>query len=265
MFVVRKFSFLIVLFMVLTSVHVRASGANEPEVRYGAESSTGTVTVEAWTGSSSGYGYVPGSAPGPAQTKPFTDKEIRDSSHLWSDPGEVGLSGNTRYVSYHPGPRKTESEPDVEEAVARAIARLQIPSPQIVFGPEPSVNEWNAIPVNFPIWLNLVSKSSVSQRVQEGPLTIDLTARLANTYWQMGDGTGFSCSSMSPRPAGAQNPPRPSPTCGHTYRTPGSYQVSAISTWQVSWSVNGQSGTMTVARGGARQLNINELRSLVTR
>lgn len=235
--------------------------AGDSDVRSIYNEQSGVVTVEA---SSSGVAAEAPVATGPAASKPLTMAEIQANSHLWERPEEVGLAGGRSYVSYHPAPRDSEAV-DYEGLAARAVARMQIPEAQIVFGPEPSVNEWNAIPVNFPIWLDLGAKRAVSQTVVEDAIRIELSASLANTYWQMGDGSAFSCSAMTTRPSGVQNPPRPSPTCGYTYTRKGDYQVSAISTWQVNWSANGRSGVMTVARGGARTLKINELRSLITR
>ncbi len=256
----RRLFYIPVLAMVL-SFNVSNSFASQDNVRVGYRNDSGTVTVEA---SSSGVVAEAPVATGPAASKPLTMAEIQANSHLWERPEEVGLAGGRSYVSYHPAPRDSEAV-DYEGLAARAVARMQIPEAQIVFGPEPSVNEWNAIPVNFPIWLDLGAKRAVSQTAVEDAIRIELSASLANTYWQMGDGSAFSCSAMTARPSGVQNPPRPSPTCGYTYTRKGDYQVSAISTWQVNWSVNGRSGVMTVARGGARTLKINELRSLITR
>lgn len=256
---IRIFTFLVCL----VSLHFYCwpAVADQPNTRFSFDTNSGVVTVEA---SSSGVVAEAPVATGPAASKPLTMAEIQANSHLWERPEEVGLAGGRSYVSYHPAPRDSEAV-DYEGLAARAVARMQIPEAQIVFGPEPSVNEWNAIPVNFPIWLDLGAKRAVSQTVVEDAIRIELSASLANTYWQMGDGSAFSCSAMTTRPSGVQNPPRPSPTCGYTYTRKGDYQVSAISTWQVNWSVNGRSGVMTVARGGARTLKINELRSLITR
>ena len=58
-----------------------------------------------------------------------------------------------------------------------------------------------------------------------------------------GDGGRVTCSG----PGTAWTPGReatgPSPTCGHTFTSPGSYPVMVTVSWNVSWAGGGVTGT----------------------
>lgn len=98
-------------------------------------------------------------------------------------------------------------------------------------------------------------------------LAVTATAQAIQIVWDMGDGTRFVCT----------NPGTPyvadevhSPTCEHTYTWPSidepdeAYTVTGTTTWSVSWSGGGASGTLTVTRTAQTSVRIGELQVLVS-
>ncbi|MEB8338052.1 hypothetical protein [Streptomyces endophyticus] len=74
-------------------------------------------------------------------------------------------------------------------------------------------------------------------------------ARPTKTVWTLGDGGSVTCRGPGTPYTRAVEASRPSPDCGHTYRTTPAgrphraYAVSATVHWKVTWQGAGQSGT----------------------
>ena len=83
----------------------------------------------------------------------------------------------------------------------------------------------------------------------------------------MGDGRAVMCADAAAYPPGTPAG-RPSPVCGYTYERPslprGPYTVRATSSWVVSWSASGYSGTLPTTMSGARELPVGELQAVLT-
>ena len=77
----------------------------------------------------------------------------------------------------------------------------------------------------------------------------------------------MTCPAESKRWTNAVEPGQKSPTCGYAYEKPslpkGNYTVTAVTTWNVTWTVNNQSGVITVPAMQATQLPVGELQVLV--
>ncbi|MGW1521438.1 ATP/GTP-binding protein [Streptomyces sp. NPDC002287] len=91
-----------------------------------------------------------------------------------------------------------------------------------------------------------------------GAVTVTATARVAKIVWAMGDGTTVTCTTPG-TPYRAEFGKNPSPDCGHQYRTPGKYHVTATSTWAIDWTGGGQSGQLTEVRSSAVDIAVGEV------
>ncbi|GAA3386458.1 ATP/GTP-binding protein [Streptomyces racemochromogenes] len=91
-----------------------------------------------------------------------------------------------------------------------------------------------------------------------GAVTVTATARVAKIVWAMGDGTTVTCTTAG-TPYRAEFGKNPSPDCGHSYRTPGKYHVTATSTWAIDWTGGGQSGQLTEVRSSAVDIAVGEV------
>jgi hypothetical protein len=82
----------------------------------------------------------------------------------------------------------------------------------------------------------------------------------------MGDGHSVSCQGPGVKWTRAVEAGKPS-VCGYRYQKPslpdGSYTVRAISHWEITWTVGGQSGVVTMDQEGTRRLPVGELQVLI--
>ncbi|MES8002356.1 Tat pathway signal sequence, partial [Cutibacterium acnes] len=96
---------------------------------------------------------------------------------------------------------------------------------------------------------------------------VSLTARRNGLSFNMGDGHTVHCAATTPWSPSVE-PGSPSPTCGYTYQQAapaGGYKVTAITSWDVTWSVLGHTGTVHIQKAGGQMLPVGELESVVTR
>ncbi|SKF61407.1 Uncharacterised protein [Mycobacteroides abscessus subsp. abscessus] len=150
---------------------------------------------------------------------------------------------------------------------AEAVAQLTLPDASPLVGPDPSVNKWNMVAVGFPIWLWVEGVTQMTSSVTLRGHTITLVATRASVVFNMGDGTTVNCTSTAHYTRSVTSG-TPSPNCGHVYQQKpegGTYRVAAMARWNVTWSVLGESGTIPVSKGAARQLPVGELQALVVR
>ena len=102
--------------------------------------------------------------------------------------------------------------------------------------------------VGIPTWLWVAHPSATtwgpkSATATSGQVSVTATARVASVSWELGDGTVVECGQGTAYQAAYDD--QPSPTCGHQYRKPGKYNISATSHWVVDWSGAGQTGVIT--------------------
>lgn len=144
-----------------------------------------------------------------------------------------------------------------------AAATLQLPVQTVRIGPEPSLNRWNMLAVGYPLWLWREGAGTISESVALGGASLSMTATYQSTTYDMGDGTRVTCSASTPWVAGAQAPGSPSPTCGHSYKRPGTYTITATHTWNLSWSGLGESGSFPLTNVSSTTVQVGELASVV--
>lgn len=151
-------------------------------------------------------------------------------------------------------------------ALARAlVVQLRLPPATPVFGPDPKKNEWRMLAVGFPVWLWTEGPRTKSATASAQGLSFRLHARLESTTFRMGDGAQVTCAAMT-RYSSAAKPGAKSPTCGHVYLRPslpkGAYTVTATANWQISWSVDGFSGSFPYSYSDSASIRIGELQAL---
>lgn len=154
-----------------------------------------------------------------------------------------------------------------QQLAMMAVAELQLPAVAAGIGPDPSLNRWKMAAVGYPLWLwadGPTHVGPVSQRVAN--LYVSLDARLTSVTFEMGDGHTVTCAGPGKKWRRTVEAGQAS-TCGYRYERPslpkGSYTVRAISHWDITWVVGGQSGVVTMDQEGARQLPVGELQVLV--
>jgi hypothetical protein len=144
------------------------------------------------------------------------------------------------------------AEPDpaviIQQTVHQALLTITLPDDYPVLGPDPAGNEWNAIPVNYPIWLWTTNHTTttIHQTLQQDGISISITANRLKTVFDLGDGTTITCHQMSERAKHLPDPLTPSPTCGHTYTTMNNYPITATSYWAITWQAQGHNGNTTI-------------------
>lgn len=157
------------------------------------------------------------------------------------------------------------------EAVVRSLARevvlsMTLPHPEVMVGPDPSVNEWDMAVVGYPLWLWTETPAAMQSSTTQYGITISMSAVRERVVFAMGDGNAITCTSMSPLPSGTK-PGAPSPDCGYVYEgaslPEGSYTVTASSHWSVAWSALGYSGTVPVVVSASRELPVGELQAVI--
>lgn len=156
------------------------------------------------------------------------------------------------------------SRVEVQAVVGRAVARLRLPLPIPFIGPDPSKNEWHAAAVGYPLWLWTEQHDVQRASASVMGVTISLTATPGPVTFVMGDGTSHTCAKTTPYPASVK-PGTPSPTCGHVYKEPGRYTVTATQTWEVTWTAAGFAGSLNVERTASTSLTVVELVSVLVR
>ena len=153
---------------------------------------------------------------------------------------------------------------DVYALVQQASTRVQLPTPTITIGPDPSVNEWKMVAVGQPVWFWTSETETLDASTTEQGIALTLVAHHDGTTIDTGDGHTTTCTTSTPRPADAA-PMAKSPDCGHTWTEHGNRTVTATSDWTIQWAALGQSGTLPMTRTASRAVTVGQLASVVVR
>ena len=227
-------------------------------------------------------GPTPGASAHPKGSAPSAASEF--SAEVVIPPGSTGDCNNTtvwaRYAQCAQLPLPPEAPtpvatagptpvgPSVAEVARLVVVRLRLPDPTPQFGPDPSANEWQMIPVGYPVWLWTEGPDDLSATTQAYGYTFTLRAVRTSTVFTLGDGHSQTCTAVTPYTA-AVTPGSASPTCGYTYAEPSrpgpDYAVSATTRWRVTWTAAGESGVITATHTGNSTLAVGELFALVTK
>jgi hypothetical protein len=150
----------------------------------------------------------------------------------------------------------------------QAIASMALRAPNIGMAPPPSSASGL---VGLPVWMwvepSADSTGPVEASASAGGVTVTAVAQVGQVTWNMGDGHILTCGLGTPYVQGTEGA---SPDCGHVYAEAssrhvpggGSWPITATSTWTVSWSGGGQSGTETLELSSSAELFVGELHVL---
>lgn len=148
--------------------------------------------------------------------------------------GYPPVPGLTRFRIFGtpPGPQLLADE---------AVKALRLPTPVIRVNPAPPTPQI----VYFPTWVWLGSDSwgPRSATASVPGMSVTATAKPVSLVLSTGDGARVTCSGSGTAWTPGRDAMSPSPTCGHTFTSPGSYPVTATVTWNVSWAGGGVTGT----------------------
>ena len=125
--------------------------------------------------------------------------------------------------------------------------------------------------VGVPVWLwtevTPTTWGPNSATASVPGLSVTATAQARQIVWDTGDGRSETC----------RNPGTPyytggvvSPTCQHVYERSSAqepdtaYRVTATTTWDVTWTGGGTSGSLTVTRVSTGSVRVGEVQVLVT-
>ncbi len=148
--------------------------------------------------------------------------------------GYPPVPGLTRFRIFGtpPGPQLLADE---------AVKALRLPTPVVRVNPAPPTPQI----VYFPtwVWLGADSWGPRSATASVPGMSVTATAKPVSLVLSTGDGVSVTCSGPGTAWTPGRDAMSPSPTCGHTFTSPGSYPVTATVTWAVSWAGGGVAGT----------------------
>jgi hypothetical protein len=153
------------------------------------------------------------------------------------------------------------------QLATRAVDQMRLAGPAIGITVPPDRSGL----VGVPVWLwTAVSPTTWgpnSATAAVPGLSVTATAKVSKIEWDMGDGRTEVCPNAgTPWFEGGVK----SPTCDHIYEAPSTgrpndaYTVTATSTWDVTWTGGGTSGSLTVPQSSTTTVRIGELQVLVT-
>ncbi|MGA4670372.1 hypothetical protein ACPCG0_11360 [Propionibacteriaceae bacterium Y1923] len=135
--------------------------------------------------------------------------------------------------------------------------------PTPIIGPDPARNQWNMIPVGFPLWVWTEHPRQLGASTTEQGITITMTATAGPTSVNFGDGTTITCHTMTRRPQILNPAAQHSPDCGHVYQDKSHYTITATTPWTVQWHALGQTGTLTLTTTASTTLRVGELTAVL--
>lgn len=150
----------------------------------------------------------------------------------------------------------------------QAISSMPLRGPEIRMAPPPGSASGL---VGLPIWMwverSPESTGPARASASAGGVSVTAVGEVSQVTWDMGDGTTVVCGAGTPYTPGVEGP---SPDCGHVYaqassrHVPGGgpWPITATSTWTISWSGGGLSGTETLELSSSAELSVGELHVL---
>lgn len=155
------------------------------------------------------------------------------------------------------------------QLAARAVDQLPLVGPDIGIAPEPGKTGLVGVPVWMWTQTPTATWGPVTATATVPSLSVTAQAVASQIEWVMGDGETVVCSNPG-TPYVKQRGGGESPTCGHVYVRPSvgqpdeAYQVTATTTWQITWTGGGESGSLVEQRSSTVPVRIGELQVLVS-
>lgn len=169
-------------------------------------------------------------------------------------------------------PPNSGAGPTPREVALIAIERMRLSAIDIGIVPEPGPDSVGL--VGMPVWMWAETPDEhtfgpLTETASAGGVSVTATANVLHVTWDMGDGSKVICDTAG-SPYKASYGLKKSPDCGHTYtrssahEADDAYTVTATSSWVITWSGAGQTGTIRL-NGLVRstQIRIGEAQVLV--
>jgi hypothetical protein len=160
-----------------------------------------------------------------------------------------------------------QAPPDPEQLARAALASIRLDGAAIGIVPRPvgADGVGGSGLVGLPVWMwtdrTPNTWGPITASATDAGLTVTISAQAVQIEWNMGSGI-VTCT--TPGTAyDASYGRQSSPDCGYTYRVPGTYTVTATTTWQVDWAGGGETGVITTTRTNTATIQIRELEVLV--
>ncbi len=185
-------------------------------------------------------------------------------------PDGYGSGYRTDFVFVAAGGEPPAGQPiDPRVLAEQAIAALTLRAPELRTAPPPGSG--SAV-VGLPVWMWTETGEQLTGPTQQtasaGGVTVVAVAEVSQVAWDMGDGTTVICGAGTPYRPGAAGG---SPDCGHVYTRASrrhapngaGWPITATSTWTITWSGGGLSGTETLQLSSSAELAVGEISVLV--
>lgn len=164
--------------------------------------------------------------------------------------------------------QKATPKPDPVLVGRHAALQLSLPGATPHIDPSPDLNRWHSAAVGQALWLSVDDPTATTHKsITFMGQIVSLSAKRNGLSFDMGDGHTVHCDATTPWSPSVE-PGTPSPTCGYAYQQAapeGGYKVTAITSWDVTWSVLGHTGSVHIEKAGGQMLPVGELESVVTR
>lgn len=185
-----------------------------------------------------------------------------DDNDLYFCVHDVGFAGST--FVWLPTPPQVPVDPLT--LVYQGIIEMQLHAISIGIVPEPGANRKGLIGLPTWMWTADPGPSTLgpnSRTLSLNGTSATMTAHVVRTDWNMGNGHSVSCTGAG-TPYQDRFGAQSSPTCGHKYTEPGSYQVTGTTHWVVDWtSSNGDAGQIRFYLVAGTTIRIGESQALV--
>jgi len=169
----------------------------------------------------------------------------------------TGLDGTETYLG---DLDMSEPPPDPRRVAWELVAEAKLRAGAIGLVPDSE----HAL-LGMPTWLWVAdpgphTTGPITRSATRNGYTVTIEAGLTKVVYDMGDGSTVTCAGS--HAAGTRYRERhglePSPTCGHTYEQPGTYTVTARSSWTVSWYGVGQAGSLILTLQRSVETTVKE-------
>lgn len=208
--------------------------------------------------------YVQRMSPQPPFDYPGWNGRTDGSLYMCYSPSGGGM-GDYEFWAPAAGAAGAPVLVDPVTVAEEAVDSMDLRAVEIGITPPPGPDSYTLL--GLPTWLWVADPTPntwgpISRTASSDGVSVTATARVDKVVWDMGDGTQLSCGKGTPYHVAFDDDP--SPTCGHTYRGPGTFPVTATSYWEVDWSGAGQSGTITFTLSRDTSVTVREAFALVT-
>ncbi len=212
-------------------------------------------------------------APQPAVSHPMWAGRTPDDSSVYLQvcprPDGYGPGYRTELVFVPAGTAPPSGSPiDPRVLAEQAIGSLVMRAPDIRMAPPPGSSSGL---VGLPVWMWTERGEQVTGPTEAsasaGGVTVTAIGQVSRIVWDMGDGTTVACGAGTPYRPGTSGE---SPDCGHVYARAsgrhvpagGPWPITATSTWTITWSGGGLSGTEVLELSASAELFVGELHVL---